>query len=143
MTINLHNISNIKAIGNRYNGNCKPVLCITTGEVYVSLTEAAKANNTTLSNMSWVITGRMKTCKGKRFCLVADAMDHIDEIAEVIRDKNIKAAKYDAEQERIRAKQEANELLEQRKAKYLKLQQETDQAKKLLEDAEAKVNALN
>lgn len=143
MTINLHNISNIKAIGNHYNGNCKPVICITTGEIFVSLTEAAKANSTTPCNMSMVITGKTKTCKGKRFCLVADVMDHIDEIAEVIRDKDIKAAKYDAEQERIRTKQKANEILEQRKAKYLKLQHEAEQAKKLLEDAEAEVNALN
>lgn len=149
MTINIHDKSTIKATGKHYSGHCKPVFCITTGEVFASLTDAAESIGTSPANISWVVTGKNKTCKGKRFCLISNVTDHLDEIAETIRIREEKLAKYDAivaEEERIKAEQErarkAKEEIEKRKAKILKLQQEMEEARKLLEESEAELKSL-
>lgn len=145
MTINIHEKSTIKATGKCYGGNCKPVFCITTGEVFASLTDAAESIGATPSSMSWAVTGRMKTCKGKRFCLISNVTEYLDEIAETIRIREEKIAKYDAiiaEEERIKAEQERKarmakeleDLKAQREIKMRKLT-ETDEAIKALEEA--------
>ena len=45
----------------------KPVLCVELNQIFPSLTDAAKHCNVTLSNLSWVLTGRSKTAGGYHF----------------------------------------------------------------------------
>lgn len=78
----------INAKGKYTNRNCKPVLCIETGEIYASCKEAADAVGVTSSNISWAITGRMNTCKGMHFVLVDNIKEQIDRVTGVIRTKN-------------------------------------------------------
>ena len=45
----------------------KPVLCVELNQIFPSLTDTAKHFNVTLSNLSWVLTGRSKTAGGYHF----------------------------------------------------------------------------
>ena len=81
----------IKGKGRYHNGNTNAVLCISTGEVYTSCTDAAMNNDTTVGSMSSVCRGRSYTTKGKKFCYVKDINEHLDEVAESIR----KSVMYD------------------------------------------------
>lgn len=101
----------IKAHGIHHRKNHKPVMCITTGEIYASVLDAAEANGVSFSAMSWACCGRSKSCKGKRFCFVANVTEHLDEIAECMRIREAKAKAYDE----FNAKQEA---VRKAKAKY-------------------------
>lgn len=64
--------------------NSKPVYCITTGEIFPSQKEAAKAFGVTSATISSCCTGRSKTVKGKQFCLVAEMPSHILEISDIM-----------------------------------------------------------
>lgn len=142
MTITIHDKKEIVAQGIHTNKNCKPVFCITTGEIFASVTDAAKANNVDISTMTGTLTGKSKTCNGKRFCLLSKCTEHIDEISETIAIRESKATKYDAliaEQERVRKIHERHEV---RKAAYLKAWNALEDAKRLLEESEAEVKSL-
>jgi hypothetical protein len=90
-TITLQQTSEMTAVGNCTNGNRKPVFCLTTGEVYASVRDAAKIIGSAQSCMSRACSDSSYTCKGKRFCFVSDIVQHLDEMAENIR----KAKEYD------------------------------------------------
>lgn len=126
------------------NRNCKPVLCITTGEVFPSLTDAAAMNNVTVSAMSLATSKKNKVCKGKRFCLVSElSMYELTELAEAMRTSAEKAAKYDAIIAERNHKSEVIKRLEQCKTKYAELQRKMEITKKQLDEAEAEFNLLN
>ena len=119
------------------NRNCKPVLCITTGEVFTSLTDAAAMNNVTVSAMSLATSKKNKVCKGKRFCLVSELSVHeLTELAEAMRTSAEKAAKYDAIIAERNHKAEVVKRLERFKTKYADLQREMEITKQQMDEAE-------
>jgi hypothetical protein len=61
--------------------NSKPVFCITTGEIFPSQKEAAKAFGVDNSTISNCCSGKCKTVKGKQLCLVSDMSSHIIDIS--------------------------------------------------------------
>ena len=125
------------------NRNCKPVLCITTGEVFLSLTDAAAMNNVTVSAMSLATSKKNKICKGKRFCLVSELSIHeLTALAEAMRASAEKAAKYDAIIAERNHKAEVVKRLERFKTKYANLQHEMEITKKQLDEAEAELNLI-
>lgn len=125
------------------NRNCKPVLCITTGEVFPSLTDAAAINNVTVSAMSLATSKKNKVCKGKRFCLVSElSMHELTELAEAMRTSAEKAAKYDAIIAERNHKAEVIKRLERFKTKYTDLQREMEITKQQLDAAEAELNLI-
>lgn len=77
------------AQGKRCNGNTNAVLCISTGQVFTSCSDAAEQNDVHIANMSNVCRGVQKTAKGKKFCYVKDINEHLDEVAESIRKANM------------------------------------------------------
>ena len=95
-TIRIHNATEISAEGTRTKGNCKPVFCITTGIVYTSAADAAEKVGCSPSNMSWALTKRMSTCKGMRFCYIANITEYLGEISETARSRAEKISAYDA-----------------------------------------------
>lgn len=96
MTITVQNASEIKNVqGMPRNTNAKPVFCIDTGEVFASVTDAAVSVNANPSTMSWCLTERQKTCKGKRYCYLSKVIEHLDEIAECMRERETKLKAYD------------------------------------------------
>lgn len=78
----------VTSTGKCTSGSCKAVMCIDTGEIYNSATDAAEHNNTTPGNMSHACTGKQKTVNGKRFCYIQDINCHLDKIAEAIHKAN-------------------------------------------------------
>lgn len=125
------------------NRNCKPVLCITTGEVFTSLTDAAAMNNVTVSAMSLATSKKNKVCKGKRFCLVSELSIHeLTELAEAMRTSAEKAAKYDAIIAERNHKAEVVKRLERFKTKYADLQREMEITKRQMDEAEVELNLI-
>lgn len=112
MTINIQNATNVNVTGHHNNKNCKAVYNITTGEIYASGIDAANILNVDPSCVSAALTGKSKTCKGMRLCLVSKMMENLEEITEQNRIRIAKVDAYDkmiAEQE---AKQKALEKVE-------------------------------
>lgn len=95
MTITVQNASEIKVQGVHRNRNAKPVICLDTGEVFTSATDAAEAAGAHLSTMVWNLTERQKTCKGKRYCYLSKINEHLDEFTDNMQMLSEKAKKYD------------------------------------------------
>lgn len=83
MTINIQKATNVNVTGHHSNKNCKAVYNITTGEIYASGLDAANALEIDPSCVSAALTGKSKTCKGMRLCLVSKIMEHLEEITDM------------------------------------------------------------
>lgn len=140
MTINIQQATNVNVTGHRSNKNCKAVYNITTGEIYASGLDAANALGIDASCISAVLTGKSKTCKGMRFCLVSKVMEHLDEITEQNRIRVAKVAAYDTMIAEQTAKQKAQESLEKHRAKCNELRAKLEKEMQLLQEAEALCN---
>ena len=137
MTFTMHDIETVHNTGTR-----KPVFCITDLKQFSSVHEAARYYGVTQGAVSWVITGRMKTLKGKRFCLVKDMPYHAEEITAVATSMRTKASKYDeilAEQERERLRVQKLTSL---KAEQEKFEQHMAHAMQRLEEIKDEINKL-
>ena len=96
MKITVQNASEIKnAQGEDRNKNAKPVICLDTGEVFSSATDAAKANGVTIYSISVNCLGKTMRSNGKRFCYIKDVNEHLDELTTVLQNLSDKANKYD------------------------------------------------
>ena len=95
MTVTIQHESEIKAQGIHRNKNAKPVICLDTGEVFTSATDAAEAAGAHLSTMVWNLTERQKACKGKRYCYLSKLTEHLDEFTNNMQTLSEKAKKYD------------------------------------------------
>ena len=142
MTINIQKCSNVTVTGHHTHKNCKPVYCIDTGEIYASALDAAAANGVTHPTMSNALTGKYKTCNGKRFCYLSKMMEHLEEINEANRIRAEKVAAYDADMERrnaiINAERDEREWCMQ----VIELRRNLEIAEKHLEEAKAEVIRL-
>lgn len=79
----------IRGKGKCFSGNSNAVLCITTGDVLTSCTDAANHADVTVGHMSSVCRGNSQSAKGKRYCYVKDINEHLDEVATSIRKANM------------------------------------------------------
>jgi hypothetical protein len=87
--ITITNACTATATGTRTHGNCKPILCITTGEIFASLQDACEKYTITPSNLSHHLASQSKhsVCKGLQFCFVSKVQEHYDEITQQMREK--------------------------------------------------------
>jgi phage-related minor tail protein len=131
--INIHDKADIHAEGNLNTKHCKPVICVDTGEVFTSMTDAAEAAGVSVGNMSCHLTGRYRTVKGKRYCYLSKVTESLDTIVTRLRETSSMEAdaqkwrEHQAEQERIRKaeekrREEERKAEENRKAEIAKLQ---------------------
>lgn len=137
MTINIQKATNVTAIGVQRNANAKPVFCITDGSVYASVTDAAEKNGVTVGMISTAISGKTKTCKGKRFCFISEVMNHLEEISTNINARNEKAAAYDAMIAEQNAKREAQANLAKHQANIEALRLKLEREMALMQEAQA------
>lgn len=120
-TINIQNESNIKAEGKLSGGNCKPVVCLDTGDVYTSCMDAAEAVGVHFTAMSAHLRGKTRTVHGKRYMYLSRVSEGLDIIVTRLRETAAveedakKWQAYQAEQEAIR-KAEEKRIEEERKA---------------------------
>ncbi len=158
--ITIKQAATINAKGKLNSRKCKPVICIDTGEVYTSATDAAQDNGTTIYGISTVCLGKAKTANGKRFCYVQDFPEHISDITSRISAMNKgyaemmeKAKAYDAmiaEQKEKEKEAEAHEKiitkakekLERRKEIYARKKSELDEAYQYVKEAERELETL-
>jgi hypothetical protein len=103
----IKNEARVEVIGEAYCNNRKRVLCIDTGEIFASVTDAGKYFKCHPTLISAVCNGKPHhhTVKGKRFCFVGGGTntdDHLEEIVKKIKKNEeesskirIKAEKYD------------------------------------------------
>lgn len=167
-TLKLHNETTIKANGTHGTYNNKPVLCIDTGEVFVSIMDAAEHLGVHRLSISNVLNGKTRACKGMHLCYLSKADEHLEAITGRIREMQElekKATAYDAfvarqEEERraaarrieeaARAERErqekiakANEKLERRREIVRRLQVQLSEATERVMEVERELEALN
>ena len=153
--INIQNESNIKAEGKRSCHRCKPIICIETGEVFSSMTDAAEKLGCTESAVSAHLCGKSRSVKGKHYCYLSRVNESLDAIVTRLRetaaveDAAKKWMAYEAEQEAIRKAEakraeEARKAEEKRQAEIAKLKEKIarlEATKKTLETRWEEVNS--
>jgi chromosome segregation ATPase len=144
-TLNIHNETNINVKGIHTRTNAKPVICIDTGEVFASMTDAAEHIGVRPHSVSEHIKGRCKTINGKRFCLLSKATENLDILTSQITKLNADAEdarkwrEYQAEQEAIRKAEEERIRAEQERiAAIERARQEREERKRKLEEKMAR-----
>lgn len=121
--------------------NNKPVLCIDTGELYVSLRDAALSNHIDPGALSRALSQR-KPCKGLRFCFIDKTKESVETIAEAIRDISAKAQAYDAIKKRQDDIVAAEKAIEKHKANIEKYNRLLCEETAFLTEAEKKLSEL-
>ena len=123
--INIQNEANIKAEGKLNSRHCKPVICLETGEVFSSVTDAAEAIGCAPNNLSTHLTGKLRTVKGKHFCYLSRVNESLDVIVTRLRETAAVEADakkwqaYKAEQDAIRkAEEERQERARKEREEY-------------------------
>lgn len=142
MTINIQKCSNVTVNGTHSHKNCKAVYCIDTGEMYASCVDAANAEGVTPTSISYALTGKSKTCNGKRFCYLSKMMEHLEEINNANRIRANKVAAYDADIERRNALAKAQEKVDKYKAHVEEFQRRLDEEIALMTEAETELLKL-
>jgi hypothetical protein len=146
-TINIQNEANIKAEGELNSKLCKPVICIETGEVFTSVTDAAEHAGEYAQNMSNHLNGKRRSIKGKHYCYLSRVNESLDAIVTRLRETSSieadakKWQAYQAEQEAIR-KAEEERIAAERKAEEKRLEEERkarEKREKEVAKADAKV----
>lgn len=94
----------VKGKGKRSNGNTNAVMCISTGEVFTSCTDAAEHGNVTIGQMSHTCRTKGSLARGKQYCYIKDIDLHLDEISDAISKKNAYQVLLAKENERKRIK---------------------------------------
>lgn len=125
--INIQNASNIKAIGTHINGNSKAVFCITTGEFFGSLSDAAHHIKASVGTMCCAMKHRKGVFKGMKWCYVSEINEHLDEIATDIRANIEKALAYDALMAQIEAIKREEAIRAEHEAKMEHIRQQIEE----------------
>jgi cobalamin biosynthesis protein CbiD len=156
-TINIQDKANIQAEGKLNSRHCKPIICLETGEVFTSVTDAAEKFKCSAQNLSSHLTGkRSKTIKGKHFCYLSRATENLDTIVTRLREASSDAEDarkwraYQAEQEAIRKAKEDHEAavekaknkIEYRQKIYSRLEQRLKEAAIRVVEAEKEYEDL-
>lgn len=137
--INIQNEANINAEGKLTNGNCKPVICIDTGDVFTSCYDAAESIGVHYTAMSAHLRGKTRTIHGKRYIYLSRVSEGLDVIATRLRETS--AMEDDAKKWReYKAQQDAIRQEEERRAAEARKAEEKRRAE--LEKAQAKVAKL-
>lgn len=149
--INIHNNANINAEGKLNTRHCKPVICLETGEVFTSVTDAAEKAGLNAQNLSTHLTGKRRTFAGKHYCYLSNATESLDAIVSRLRETSSmeedarKWREYQAEQERIRKAEELRieserKEKEQREAAVARTKEKIERRQKICSRIEQHLN---
>jgi hypothetical protein len=118
-------------------GNAKSVYCITDGNIYQSVADAAIAEGLHLSAISLVCRGKMKTANKKQWCFVNDLPNRILDISNNTLELKADAEKYRA----IEAERKEKEEHEERIKKIQEQMKAREEEMKRLAEEYAKLTA--
>lgn len=125
----------MKANEIKANGNCKKVRCITNGNLYGSVTEAAKAAKVAVPSMCYALKHKSK-CKGNEYRFEYEMYRFAPKMGERI-------SELTAENEILKAKAEAwDKYLAEKEAEEKRLTRETEARNRAIAKQEAKVDRL-
>lgn len=166
MKIELVKEATMQVKGVRTNGNCKPVVCVTTGEGFASVLDAAEHEGICYTAIANCCHGRTKTANGKVWKFAKEG-SCIDALAGTLQEKLALLEKYndviaemeakELEEKKLREEEEKRKLAEEKrqeliakaKEKYARREQKFEKAKAdfekaliKLEKAEAELQAL-
>lgn len=128
-TLTINEKATINANGNFNSAHCKPVICIDTGDVYTSVTDAAEHVGCHYTAMISHLKGKLRTCKGKHFCYLSKTNESLDSIVTRLREAS--AMEEDARKWReLQAEQEAARKAEEKRlAAIAKVEQDVEKFK--------------
>lgn len=122
--------------------NAKPVLCIDTGLIYASLTDAAEDIGVTVTALSSCLRGKTNSCKGMSWCFVKESANHIEDITGRIRQANAEAEDAKDEKDALKEYRRYTKELFTLREKETKLKQELDEVARMIEQAKHNLDAL-
>lgn len=122
--------------------NAKPVLCIDTGLIYASLTDAAEDVGVTVTALSRCLRGKTNSCKGMSWCFVKESANHIEDITGRIRRANAEAEDAKDEKDALKEYRRYTKELFTLREKETKLKQELDEVGRMIEQAKHNLDAL-
>lgn len=155
-TINMQHEANIQAEGKLNSKHCKPIICIETGEVFSSVTDAAECAEVTMTMMSGHLGGYYRSVKGKHYCYLSRVNESLNTILTRLRETSAveedakKWRAYEAEQEVKRIAKEkhdaavakAKEKVESRRVICARIEAQLTEAEKNLMEAERELKTL-
>ena len=113
-TINMQHEANIQGEGKLNSKHCKPIICIETGEVFSSVTDAAECAEVTMTMMSGHLGGYYRSVKGKHYCYLSRVNESLNTILTRLRETS--AVEEDAKKWRAyEAEQEVKRIAEQKR----------------------------
>ena len=150
MTIQINSPVNLdNVIGTRTHKLCKRVVCLDTGEVFASVSDAAESAGVSQSFMSAHCLGRTRTCKGKHYAYVSHTSENFEALTARLRSMSAEMADYLAWKAERDATRKANEerqrlmaRLEQRRKSYENAQTRAQRALERMQEAERELNEL-
>lgn len=122
--------------------NAKPVLCIDTGLIYASLTDAAEDVGVTVTALSNCLRGKTNSCKGMSWCFVQESANHIDDITGRIRQANAEAEDAKDEKDALKEYRRYTKELFTLREKETKLKQELEEVGRAIAQAKHNLDAL-
>ena len=122
--------------------NAKPVLCIDTGLIYASLTDAAEDVGVTVTALSSCLRGKTNSCKGMSWCFVKESANHIDDITGRIRQANAEVEDAKDEKDALKEYRRYTKELFTLREKETKLKQELDEVGRMIDQAKHNLDAL-
>ena len=114
--------------------NAKPVLCIDTGLIYASLTDAAEDVGVTVTALSSCLRGKTNSCKGMSWCF--------EDITGRIRRANAEVEDAKDEKDALKEYRRYTKELFTLREKETKLKQELDEVARMIEQAKHNLDAL-
>ena len=101
-TLKIQNAAYVnEAQGKRRNRNAKPVMCVETGDIYASVTDAAETVGCTIQTISVVIDKPNRTAKGMHFIFLNHLNDNIGRIGTRINVVNDRCATLEFKANRV------------------------------------------
>lgn len=140
----INNKSEISAEGNLNCFRCKPVICITTGHTFTSVTDAAEYAGCVVDHMVRHLKGQIKMCKGKEYCYLNEASEHLEAMTARLR----ALTEMEADANRWRAQEAEQEAIRLAEEKHLadiaKAEEEAARYKELADKYyQKRIDALN
>jgi len=127
------------AEGKRDNGNCEPCMCITDGQCFTSMTDAAEHYGIAVTQISYACKVPGRKAAGREFCSTKDIRLHLNRFSDAIN----KANAYDILVEKERLRKELMADVDKCRDDVFAIELKLCEAKQALEKAQVALENFN